>query len=225
MVGLVRAPPMVAELVALAPPVKPPVTIGTDQVYKVPAGTIPLVPFTGVTVKLMPVQLTVLIAVTAATGLTVTVNWNVAPVQLPVNGVTVYVALCSVFSGLVRVPNNPFCVVPNAPPVIPPVTIGATQLYVVPAGITPLVTSVGVTLKNTPLQLTAVIAVTDAFGLTVTVNWNADPLPHAAVFGVTVYVALCAVLVGLVNVPNKPFCAVADKPPVIPPVTIGTVQV
>ena len=87
---------------------------------------------------------------------------------------------------MVNVPNSPFCVLPIAPPVIPPVTIGAAQLYVVPAGITPLVPSVGVTLKNTPLQAVAVIAVTAAFGLIVTVNWNADPLPHAAVFGVTV---------------------------------------
>ena len=87
--GLVRLPPIVAEFVALAPPVNPPVTIGIDHVYNVPAGTIPLVPLVGVTLKATPLQLTVVIAVITAVGLIVTVNWNDAPVQLPVNGVMV----------------------------------------------------------------------------------------------------------------------------------------
>ncbi len=72
----------------LAPPVKPPVTDGTDQVYKVPAGTIPLVLLVGLTVNVTPLQLTDVIALITAVGLIVTVRVNVAPVQLPVNGVT-----------------------------------------------------------------------------------------------------------------------------------------
>jgi hypothetical protein len=91
-----------------------------------------------------------------------------------------------VFKGLFSVPLILVCVNAPAPPVIPPVISGAGQLYVVPAGITPLVTSVGVTVNNTPLHVTAVIAVTAAFGLIVTVNWNDAPLPQKAVLGVTV---------------------------------------
>ena len=87
---MVRLPPIVAEFVALAPPVKPPVTVGTDHVYSVPAGTIPLVPLVGVTLKATPLQLTVVIAVITAVGLmlTVTVNGVDGP-QLTVLGIMV----------------------------------------------------------------------------------------------------------------------------------------
>ena len=54
----------------------------------VPAGTIPLSPFTGLTVNITPLQLAVVIVVIVATGLMVTVTLNIAPVQLPDNGVT-----------------------------------------------------------------------------------------------------------------------------------------
>ena len=49
-----------------------------------------------------------------------------------------------------------------------------------------MVTSVGVMVKLIPPHAAPVIALTVAFALIVTVNWNDDPLPHAAVFGVTV---------------------------------------
>jgi len=88
--------------------------------------------------------------------------------------------------GLVKVPLILVCVNAAAPPVRPPVTTGADQLNVVPTGITPLVPSVGVAVNNIPLHVTPVIALTEAPGLIVTVNWNDDPLPHAAVLGVTV---------------------------------------
>ena len=80
---------------------------------------------------------------------------------------------------------------PVPPPVIPPVTPGALQLYVVPAGITPLVTFTGVTLKNTPLHVVLVIALTDGVGLTVTVTVNVAFAPHKVLVGVIVYVAVC----------------------------------
>ena len=87
---MVRLPPIVAELVALAPPVNPPVTIGTDHVYNVPAGTMPLVPLVGVTLNATPLQLTVVIAVITAVGLIVTVTVNgVAGPQLLVDGVMI----------------------------------------------------------------------------------------------------------------------------------------
>ena len=90
--------------VALNPPVNPPLTLGALQVYKVPAGTIPFVALVGLTVNSTPLQLTVVIGLTTAVGLIVTVNVNAAPVQLPDNGVTVYVAVCVTFVGFVKVP-------------------------------------------------------------------------------------------------------------------------
>ena len=82
-------PLIVVAFVALNPPVNPPLTLGALQLYKVPAGTIPLVRFVGLTVNATPLQLTELIAVITAVGLIVIVTVNVAPVQLPDNGVTI----------------------------------------------------------------------------------------------------------------------------------------
>ncbi len=76
-------------LVPDAPPVIPPVIVGVDQLYKVPAGTMPFVPFVGVAVKSTPLQATVVMAVITAAGFTFTVTVNVAPVQLPDTGVTI----------------------------------------------------------------------------------------------------------------------------------------
>ncbi len=89
LVGLVKLPLINDAFVPLKPPVKPPVTDGANQLYNVPAGTIPLVLFTGLTLNVTPLQLTVVIAVITAVGLIVTVTVNVTPVQLPDNGVTI----------------------------------------------------------------------------------------------------------------------------------------
>ena len=77
-----------------APPVKPD-PVGALQVYVVPVGITPFVPFVGVTLKLTPAQMVVDIGVTVAVGLTVTVQVNVAftPHKDDV-GVTIYVAVC-----------------------------------------------------------------------------------------------------------------------------------
>jgi hypothetical protein len=64
---------------------------------------------------------------------------------------------------------------PVVPPVIPPVTTGADQLYVVPVGTNPFVTFVGVEVKVDPLQAEFVIEVIDGVGFTVTVNVNVVP--------------------------------------------------
>ena len=87
-------PVSVDALLPDAPPVMPPVTPGTPQLYVVPDGITPLVPFVGVTLKNTPLQVVVLIGVILAYGLILTVTVNVAPVQVPDNGVTVYVAVC-----------------------------------------------------------------------------------------------------------------------------------
>ena len=84
-------------------------------------------------------------------------------------------------------------------------------------------------MKLLPLHTVAVIAVIAGLGfmVTVTVNGVAGQLPNEAEDdGVTVYVAVCAVLVVLTRVPvmlaGLPLLA---APPVIPPVTIGNGQV
>ena len=81
---------MLAAFVPVTPPVNPPKTDGADQLYNVPAGTIPFVPFTGVMAKLTPLQLTAVIAVIAANGLivTVTLKFGLGP-HTPGVGVTI----------------------------------------------------------------------------------------------------------------------------------------
>jgi len=86
-----------------------------------------------------------------------------------------------------------------------------------------LIPFVGDTTKAIPLHVVAVIAVIAASGLIVTVNWNEAPTPHATVLGVTVYVALCAVLVELNKVPLI-VDPLPDAPPLTPVVVIGADQ-
>ena len=74
------------------PPVNP-VPVGAPHVNEVPAGMIPLMPSVGVTLKVAPVQIVAVIGVIVAIALTVTTSENWAPVQLPDNGVTIYVAV------------------------------------------------------------------------------------------------------------------------------------
>ena len=67
-----------------------------------------------------------------------------------------------------------------------PVTDGALQLYNVPAGTTPFVTSVGVTLNITPLHVVVLIGLIIPTGLTVTVTVNVAFTPQSVVVGVTI---------------------------------------
>ena len=87
-------PVILDALVPVPPPVIPPVTLGALQLYVVPDGTIPFVPFTGVILKNTPLHETPVIALITADGFTFTVTENTDPVQLPDNGVIVYVAVC-----------------------------------------------------------------------------------------------------------------------------------
>ena len=83
------------EFVPVPPPVIPPVTVGVDQLYNVPTGTMPFTPLVGVTVNMTPLQVIAVIAVMLTEGFTETVTVNVMPTpQLTVVGVTVYVAVC-----------------------------------------------------------------------------------------------------------------------------------
>ena len=66
-----------------SPPVIVAVTLGTDQRYLVPNGTIPLVPFTGVILKNTPLQVTVVIVVITGLEFKITSRLKAAPTQLP----------------------------------------------------------------------------------------------------------------------------------------------
>ena len=86
---LAKVPLMIDTPLAPDPPVKLTLIVGDDQLYVVPAGTIPFVMFVGVTVNVTPLHVIVLMAVITAVGLTLTVTVNAAPVQLPDKGVTI----------------------------------------------------------------------------------------------------------------------------------------
>ena len=67
---------------ALAPPVKPPVTTGALHAYVVLAGIIS-VPLVGVTVNATPLHVVAVLFAIVVLGLTVTIIVNVDPTQLP----------------------------------------------------------------------------------------------------------------------------------------------
>ena len=92
---MVKLPVILAAPLPVPPPVILPVTLGALHAYVVPAGTIPFVPFTGVTLKNNPLHVVLVIALITADGFTVTVTVNVAfaPHSDDV-GVIVYVAVC-----------------------------------------------------------------------------------------------------------------------------------
>jgi hypothetical protein len=77
---------------------------------------------------------------------------------------------------LFKVPEISAALVALDAPVSPPVTEGAAQKYNVPGGTIPLVVLAGVTEKDAPLQLAAVMALIAAKGLTVRVRLKAAPL-------------------------------------------------
>ena len=218
---LVSVPFMVAPALP-TPPATVALITGGPHVYVVPAGTIPLVPLRGVKLKFPPLHIVAVMALTAGIGLTVTVIVNAAPVHAAVDGVTVYVAVCTALVGLTRVPEMSPASVPAAPPVIPPVTTGAAHVYAIPAGIIPSVRFMGAMVKLPPLQMVAVWLLTAGLGFTVTVTVNGVPV-QLAVEGVTLYVAVPAVLRAFVRVPVivNPDPA---RPPVIPALIVGADQ-
>jgi hypothetical protein len=178
---------VVTLFVADAPPVTVPVNVGTFQLYKLLIGTMPFVTLVGVTTNATPLHVTVVIAVTSGVGFNVTITVNAAPVQLPDNGVTLYVTVWVVFVRLLNVPNTVARLfVADAPPVTVPVNVGTLQLYTLPSGTIPFVGFVGVTTNGTPLHVTVVIVVISAVGGKVTVNVKSVPKQLAAVLGVII---------------------------------------
>jgi hypothetical protein len=130
-------------------------------------------------------------------GSTVTVTVNVGPLQPFAIGVTVYVAVAAEPDVLVRLPliEEPLL---DTPPVIPPVTVGADHVYVVPAGTIPSVELTGVKVNVAPLHTVVVRLFSAGFGFTVTVMVKISVAEHP--LAVTVYVAVAVELVVLVNV-------------------------
>ena len=136
----------------------PPVTVGADQLYVVPDGIMVLGgALAGVIVNVLPLQIVAVCEGTTGVGFTVTVMVKLLPGQgILVVGVTVYVAVCGIFVGFISVPDMEVCPLPAAPPVNPPVTVGADQLYVIPSGtIVPGGLFAGVTVNVPPLQMIA----------------------------------------------------------------------
>jgi hypothetical protein len=80
---------MLDALVPDAPPVRPPVTVGGDQLYVTPDGTMPLVPLVGLTVNPEPLHAGLVIAVIAGVGFIVAVTVKGVPLQVAETGVTV----------------------------------------------------------------------------------------------------------------------------------------
>lgn len=72
-----------------APPVIPPDITGAGQLYVVPAGTKPPVPFNGITVNAPPLHIISVCRLISGFGFIVRVTVNAGPVQLPEIGVTV----------------------------------------------------------------------------------------------------------------------------------------
>jgi hypothetical protein len=180
-VGFVNVPVIILVPLAGVPPVTPPVTVGACHVYVVPSGMIVVgALFVSGCVNVPPLQIVSLCAGTTGVGLSVIVYVNTAPAQ-PVgdSGVITYVAVCTVFVGLVSVPVIMLVPLADAPPVIPPVTVGDDQLYVVPTGtISSLLIPPPLTGVNTKLSLLHIIsslALIEGVGLIVTVNVNTSP--------------------------------------------------
>ena len=108
--------------------------VGAPHAYVVPEGIVPV----GVYVKPIVVQMLVLWAVIVAFGSTDTVTVNAEPVQLPVVGVIVYVAVSTPDVALVSVPFSVFWPDADAPPVTPASVAGLDHEYVVPVPIVPV---------------------------------------------------------------------------------------
>jgi hypothetical protein len=122
---LVSVPVIMETPDPVVPPVMLPVTSGADQLYVVPAGTIPFVPLIGVKLNEVPLQKDPVILVTAGNGFRVREIVKVLPVQVPDVGVTEYTAVCVVLLVFVKVPERAEPL-PVAPPVKPE-PVGAAQ--------------------------------------------------------------------------------------------------
>jgi hypothetical protein len=158
--------------------------LGALQLYVVPEGIVPV----NETVNPTPEQVVRFTLLITAVGNTCTVTVNPGEVQPPVTfGVTKYVAVCILLVVFDKVPATEPDVVLSAPPVIPPVTVGAFQLYVVPEGIVPVKAAV----NPTPVQVLSVTLLIDANGNTLTVTVNPAEVQPPGTFGVTKYVAVC----------------------------------
>jgi hypothetical protein len=156
-----------------------------------------------------------------AVGNTFTVTVNPAEVHpLGTFGVTKYVAVCILLVVFDKVPATEPEVVLSAPPVIPPVTVGALQLYVVPEGIVPVKAAV----NPTPVQVLSVTLLIDATGNTLTVTVNPAEVQPPGTFGVTKYVAVPTVFPVFVKVPLKLLAFVPPAPGFTVPAIDGALQ-
>ena len=99
--------PVILEPLPAAPPIIFPVTVGVDQVYVVPAGTIVAevgVLLTGVSVKATPLHVVIDCVGITGVGFTVIVTVKGVPAHPLADGVTEQVAVFTVFVVFVNVP-------------------------------------------------------------------------------------------------------------------------
>ena len=159
------------------------------------------------------------IAFTIGFGLTVMVNVLDNPEQPLAVGVTVTVAITGVIPAFMAVKEGMVSLPEAAIPMLG--VLLDTQLYVVPE--TFPVKSIE--LLASPAQRTTFgVAFTSGFEFTDTTTSNGEPAQPLN-DGVTVYIAVCTLLVGLVRVPVIVAAFVPAFPPVKPPFTTGLVQV
>jgi hypothetical protein len=131
-----------------------------------------------------PLHIVADIADIAGLGLMLTVSVKGVPAQLPLEGVTVYVAMLTALVLFTRVPLIPEALLPEAPPVKPDPE-GADHEYFVADGIVPSgPPSTGVTVNRSPLHTVLVIEFTAGFGLIVTATVKEGP-GHVPAVGVT----------------------------------------
>jgi hypothetical protein len=82
-VELDNVPEILEAFVPEEPPVIPPLIFGADQLYVVPAGTIPFAPSEGEEEKFAPLHTTLLIVVIKGFGFTFMLSVKDAPEQVP----------------------------------------------------------------------------------------------------------------------------------------------
>ena len=116
---------------AEAPPVTVPENVGAFQLNVLPSGIMPLVLFVGVTIKVTPLHVTVVIELISAVGGNVMVTVKLAPTQPDgVLGVTINVAVWVVFVRLFSKPDTIVTLlVADDPPVTVPENVGTVQVY------------------------------------------------------------------------------------------------
>ena len=190
--------------VPVAPPVNPPVTVGSNQLYCVPAGTDPI----ALALNVSPLHTILNWSTGLIFGCTITLTSKLAPTQFPAVGVTVYTTVWSLDEVLTNCWLILFAGVGLSDA---PVTLGfctTVQVYVVPEGTITEPLFCGLAIKKPPLHVVANWLLITGIGCTVIVTTNGAPTQFPLV-GTTSYSIVWAVFVAFSKVWEILFWAVA----------------